>query len=353
MLYRYLFNKHATDSIDWTKFWAHEGLSPDDLFSPSFLLQIQAICLGNDLDDMSNVKNLGEMAEYLRDLHLQIGELQSELELVYRWRGGGSSRRIESANYSSSTVSKSKQREMKRERKENTPIVQVEQAAAAAASQPNTNNAANPMVIEDSGTVDKPISIDDDEMAPVAENKTDVAEDSGMSVDAPEIAVATVPTELQEPTTGSASATGTDEIKLNGMEVEDPTVETTTKDASKDNTTPAIFDDIWDIVNQPNLFKHEKITLESQQIVDSSSSEDGIGDEEDEELQGMIIGKREFKYNEINMLEHVRNNLSFWNGRVSSDKLCFVAVCKNKRADDIHLPDPPFTDSCRNPKVSI
>lgn len=91
MLYKYLFDVHGASALDWRRFWDHIRLGPDDALSDSFLDQTKAICLGSGLEALLDVKSVGGLAEYLQSLHDEIGILQDELELVYRWRGSSSS----------------------------------------------------------------------------------------------------------------------------------------------------------------------------------------------------------------------------------------------------------------------
>lgn len=259
MLYRYLFNKHATDSFDWTKFWSHVQLSPEDSLSSSFLQQTQAVCIGSNPEDMLHLDKIGQLADYLRDLHLEVGSLQEQLELVYRWRGSSASSprrarktlpRITRGSAVSSDANDS-----------------VLQAAVAAS--------LNPQVV--SGSSDKPIELEDDE----GSSGNAAVDDSGMFVDGPAKGAVHQSSE-QTPTAALAIAS------------QNETAAATTPPASSDinavtsSSTPM---DVWEIANKAEMVR--------------------------EGVEGSIIGTEKFRYSEGEMMAYVKNTITFWNGRVS------------------------------------
>ena len=87
MLYKTFFDKHARSQFDWQRFYAHVSLHPTEEFSASFLEQTRVICEGLGADDATKATTLGGMADALRRVHAEIGQLQDQLELVYRMRG--------------------------------------------------------------------------------------------------------------------------------------------------------------------------------------------------------------------------------------------------------------------------
>lgn len=262
MLYRYLFNKHATDSLDWPRFWKHVKLSPEDTLSPSFLEQTKVICLGSNLEDMLHLTTIGQLSEYLRATHLEIGELQEGLELVYRWRG---------SSYSSPRRSK------RRQSNEGIGRGSAGVVTSSDSSDAQLQAAIAASLKETAGTAEKPISIDEDEHV---QSKT-APDDSGMFVDQP----LTKGSPEQGPTENGGT---TQSSSPKAIAAQSPQTKSTPGSPQVPSSTPI---DIWDIAN--------KAEVVSKQV------------------EGSIIGTTKFQYKEDEMVTYVRNTLSFWKGRVS------------------------------------
>ena len=94
MLYKTFFDAHAGGLFDWPRFYAHVALHPTEEFSASFLEQTRVICEGLGADDASNATTLGGMADALSRIHAEMGQLQNQLELVYRMRGAANAPRL-------------------------------------------------------------------------------------------------------------------------------------------------------------------------------------------------------------------------------------------------------------------
>ena len=87
MLYKFLFDIHSCKQFDWARFYTHIGLQPEDTFSTAFIDQTSMVFQGLAIDRPFTVATLGDLAEILQKLHQELGTLQDDLELVYRWRG--------------------------------------------------------------------------------------------------------------------------------------------------------------------------------------------------------------------------------------------------------------------------
>lgn len=86
MLYKYLFDIHARDSFDWSRFYEHIGFSGSEPLSDTFVSETSEVCHGPILSDAAHARTLADLAEVLRAAHLQLGNTRDELDLVYRWR---------------------------------------------------------------------------------------------------------------------------------------------------------------------------------------------------------------------------------------------------------------------------
>lgn len=87
MLYKRLFDTHAVGRFDWERFFAHVGLDATEAFSDGFLAQCSDICASLGVPLASAPLNLDLLAASLTSLHQEVGVLDSQLELLYRWRG--------------------------------------------------------------------------------------------------------------------------------------------------------------------------------------------------------------------------------------------------------------------------
>lgn len=265
MLYRYLFDKHATGSFDWARLWAHVNLAPEDTLSSSFLQQTESICMGSNLEDMLHLNTIGQLAEYLRDLHLEVGPLQDQLELVYRWRGSSNARprRIRKAAVKNDTSSR----------------------GTAKGSEDVSLQAAIEASLKDrAGSPEAPIILEEE---PLTKSSVD---DSGMFIDDPAQGVLEVEDalklEARQSTTPPPAATATATVTAT------KTSPATMQDGpSKTDKSPSSTPmDIWDIANKAEVVRGQE--------------------------EGSIIGTEKFVYKEEEMMEYVQNTLAFWNGRV-------------------------------------
>lgn len=274
MLYRYLFNKHATDSFDWTRLWSHVDLSPQDILSASFLQQTKAICIGSNLEDVLHLTTIGQLAEYLRDLHLEVGQLQEQLELVYRWRGSSNSspRRLRRKDTKNDSSAKDTEKSTDND---DTAL----QAAIAASLKDEAGPAKTPIAI-DVGAESKP---------------KEAIDDSGMFVDD----MAQDTSDAKRTRADDARQTAPSQSAVTSHASQDSAVSRSQGDSNLQtpSSTPM---DIWDIANKAEIVRGEE--------------------------EGSIIGTEKFTYNEEDMLKYVMNTVAFWNGRVSTVQHQSVAV---------------------------
>jgi hypothetical protein len=87
MLYKRLFDTHAKGQFDWARFFKHMRLEAEEPFSEAFLTQCTAICASLGIPIEIVPVNLDLLAQSLSSLHRDVGILDDQLELVYRWRG--------------------------------------------------------------------------------------------------------------------------------------------------------------------------------------------------------------------------------------------------------------------------
>lgn len=86
MLYKHLFDVHAKDTFDWSRFFEHIKINPSEPLSDGFVAQSQVICESSDLTAAASARNLGDLVAALQSCHTHAGTLQENMELVYRWR---------------------------------------------------------------------------------------------------------------------------------------------------------------------------------------------------------------------------------------------------------------------------
>jgi hypothetical protein len=266
MLYRYLFEAQAKDTFDWARFWSHVELKPEYTLSPSFLEQTKAICFGSGLEDMLALTTIGQMAEYLRGLHLEIGSLQEDLELVYRWRG--------SSNPSP---------RMSKKRKAMSVPPPATQVDGSGSTPVDDNDSALQAAIAASiksqqGTATMPIDLDS-APAPVT-----------VSLESPK----TSPNPQQSQPVHSADTEPAGLLASDFAKRTSPPLDSQDKSNNSPSSTPM---DVWEMANKAELVRKVE--------------------------EGSIIGTEKFKYNVDKMLEYVRNTLALWNGRVSEDPISY------------------------------
>lgn len=87
MLYKRLFDTHALGKFEWQTLFAHVGLDADESFSEAFQIECTALCAGLGIPLLDAPLNLDMLAQSLASLHREVGPLDDQLELVYRWRG--------------------------------------------------------------------------------------------------------------------------------------------------------------------------------------------------------------------------------------------------------------------------
>lgn len=214
-----------------------------------------------NLEDMLHLNTLGQLAEYLRDLHLEIGSLQDQLELVYRWRG--------------SSHSKPRRTRSRGARKETTPA-----GRSGDESNDTPLQAAIAASLEDNaGTAETPISLDDD--VPMDTNAP--MDDSGMFVDDPAQEV----------------------VRAETMSISDAMQEASLPSVDTNIPQPASSNHILGSGKSPSLTPMDVWEIANKAEIISAQEE------------GSIIGTDKFLYKEDNMMEYVQNTLAFWNGRVS------------------------------------
>lgn len=90
MLYKRLFDAHATGSFDWQRCYDHIGLDRTASLSDNFQAQTKALYADAGIGDLASTSTLGDLEDHLRRLHGDLGPLQDTLELVYRWRSSSS-----------------------------------------------------------------------------------------------------------------------------------------------------------------------------------------------------------------------------------------------------------------------
>jgi len=211
---------------------------------------------------MLHLNTIGQLAEYLRDLHLEVGSLQEQLELVYRWRGSSNGRRRTSRKVAIDTGPGTK-----------SPYKDSQNAALQAVS------------LKDAvGSAEEPINLEDD----IAGTTQASVDDSGMFVDEPVQGA----TSTEEAVRSEAKQT----LPLTPVPIPvatEPSHVIDHNSTSQIDTSPSSTPmDVWDIANKAEVVRGQE--------------------------EGSIIGTTKFVYREEEMKNYVQNTLAFWNGRVGS-----------------------------------
>lgn len=272
MLYKHLFDMHATASFDWQRFYNHIDMPSDTKFSDSFIEQTTNLAILLDSDGVATATTLGEMAKALCDYHLRVDALEDSLELVYRWRGH--------ADAKSKRSVKRKSKVVRSDDKATTVVEPSSQSVHDAAQSPST-----------SGTPSANLTQQDFPSKPgdIREVPIDLTSDSSNTPPAPDSSSSDVDMDCSsgpDPTT-PRRIRQRDSPVLHS-EAPSHSVGDTDSSASSPSSTS---------LNLQEIAKKAKAV--SQRAL------------------GSIIGVEQFEYNDAALQRYLEGAVSFWLGRVS------------------------------------